>query len=395
MISSASILFISLLLIFGFIIKERCKPYWFSYYPLLVTVGFIASEVFVFFEFDTGIRANNFQWISKNIIVPILIFYTSYNLDLKVIKNNLSKIIILCFPVLIVFFTISSAIIYYGINHPTGFPLLAALIVTSILITTDPKIIFGGNKKIIHNISILKIESVFTGILSVLLYSQFTASKDLLNQSEVFEIIITFFKVISIGTVFGIVSLLLLKLFITLSKNKEHITIFTIILAYSIYIASNGFYQGTGVIALFIVAIYCANNLRNDRNQLTMSIWDMLHSSAVVSLFLLVGITTLSTMFPNRWLAIIIGIIAISVARTIAIHLSFLGFNFFARNKVSYKEQLILNFAGTRGTLSIALAFAIPTEFSYWWTIQAIIFGIILFNIFIQAPLFNILTRNK
>jgi len=35
----------------------------------------------------------------------------------------------------------------------------------------------------------------------------------------------------------------------------------------------------------------------------------------------------------------------------------------------------------------LALALSLPTDLSYWWTIQSIAFGVVIFTLFVQAPL--------
>jgi len=42
---------------------------------------------------------------------------------------------------------------------------------------------------------------------------------------------------------------------------------------------------------------------------------------------------------------------------------------------------------GLRGAVTLALALSLPTELSYWWTIQSIAFGVVLFTLFVQAPM--------
>jgi CPA1 family monovalent cation:H+ antiporter len=42
---------------------------------------------------------------------------------------------------------------------------------------------------------------------------------------------------------------------------------------------------------------------------------------------------------------------------------------------------------GLRGGVGIALALSIPTTVPGWYTVQAIIYGMVLFTLFIQAPL--------
>ncbi|MCK5667588.1 MAG: cation:proton antiporter, partial [Gammaproteobacteria bacterium] len=47
--------------------------------------------------------------------------------------------------------------------------------------------------------------------------------------------------------------------------------------------------------------------------------------------------------------------------------------------------QIILFWGGLRGAVTLALALSLPTTLDYWWTIQSIAFGVVLFTLFVQA----------
>jgi CPA1 family monovalent cation:H+ antiporter len=40
---------------------------------------------------------------------------------------------------------------------------------------------------------------------------------------------------------------------------------------------------------------------------------------------------------------------------------------------------------GLRGVVTIALVLALPLDIPYWWTIQSIGFGVVLFTLVVQA----------
>ena len=46
-------------------------------------------------------------------------------------------------------------------------------------------------------------------------------------------------------------------------------------------------------------------------------------------------------------------------------------------------------------TLALALALSIPTDLEYWWTIQSIAFGVVLYTLLIQAPSIGWLLRRS
>ena len=69
--------------------------------------------------------------------------------------------------------------------------------------------------------------------------------------------------------------------------------------------------------------------------------------------------------------------------------------NVLSREKVPLSQQHILAWGGLRGAVTLALALSIPIELDYWWTIQSIAFGVVIFTLFIQAPILHSYLRPK
>jgi CPA1 family monovalent cation:H+ antiporter len=40
---------------------------------------------------------------------------------------------------------------------------------------------------------------------------------------------------------------------------------------------------------------------------------------------------------------------------------------------------------GLRGVITLALVLSLPVELDYWWTIQSIGFGVVLFTLIVQS----------
>ena len=40
---------------------------------------------------------------------------------------------------------------------------------------------------------------------------------------------------------------------------------------------------------------------------------------------------------------------------------------------------------GLRGVIALALTLALPTELDYWYTIQSMVFGVVLFGLLVQS----------
>ena len=53
---------------------------------------------------------------------------------------------------------------------------------------------------------------------------------------------------------------------------------------------------------------------------------------------------------------------------------------------IPLRYQTLMFWGGIRGAVTLALALSLPVELDYWWTIQSIAFGVVLFTLFVQAP---------
>jgi CPA1 family monovalent cation:H+ antiporter len=105
-------------------------------------------------------------------------------------------------------------------------------------------------------------------------------------------------------------------------------------------------------------------------------------------------------MFTNQWLAMLIGIAACLVARILVIFGSFPLLNLASKaDPIPLKQQLVLTWGGVRGTVTLALALSLPLSLGYWYTVQSIAYGVVLFTLFVQAttmiPLIKRLNRKN
>ena len=112
------------------------------------------------------------------------------------------------------------------------------------------------------------------------------------------------------------------------------------------------------------------------------------------TIFLLAGITITLSMFTEQWLAIVIGIIAVVIARIVMVFGTFPILRIVPGvDAVPLKQQVVLAWGGVRGTVTLALALSLPLTLDYWYTIQSIAYGVVLFTLFVQATTMSPLIR--
>ena len=98
-------------------------------------------------------------------------------------------------------------------------------------------------------------------------------------------------------------------------------------------------------------------------------------------------------MFTQMWLAILLAIVGAFIARVIAVYFSVWLNHLTVGQPINPKYPAIMIWGGLRGAVTIALVLSLPTELPYWWTIQSIGFGIVLFTLIVQATTTPLLVR--
>ena len=92
----------------------------------------------------------------------------------------------------------------------------------------------------------------------------------------------------------------------------------------------------------------------------------------------------------------LIGIAAILIARAVGVFgLTPLINRLPWVEPVPMDYQKVLFLGSLRGAVVLALGLSLPVELDYWWTIQSIAFGVVLFTLFVQAPLTEPLLRRS
>ena len=408
---------LALVLILGLSLIAQPVAKWLSM-PLasiLVLLGFISSEIVVYAGIDTGIRADNFQSIIFYVFLPVLVFESAYSIDKKQLKDNL--VIILFLAVIAMLFTclIAAVLLFYGIAHDTGFPWLAALITGAILAATDPVAVVDKLRemKAPKRISVLlEGESLFNDASAIVLFSLFLSmatATDLAvpvnTINSVLDVTVRFLLIFFGGALTGLLVGLLFGYLQKRVKQPVLTGVLSLVVAYGSYMLAE-YFMVSGVMSTLLAALSFSmlsereGKLQDEVNadsQVAVSgnkfLWNMLSHVANVSVFLIVGVVITLDMFEQRWLAMLIAIFSLLIARAISVYGVLLFFAFFKKLKVPFLSQTAMVWGGLRGAVTLALALSLPTSLDYWWTIQSIAFGVVIFSLFVQAPTMSLLAN--
>ncbi len=361
---------------------------------VLILLGFGASEWVVSLGFDTGLRWDAFNDLIFFVFLPALIFEAAFNLKLKLLWQNLHIILTLAIPMMLLSAAITGSIIYYAIGHPTGFPWVAALLLGAMLSATDPVAVLALFKQVgaPDRLSVLTDgESLFNDatavVLFVLLIGLATHPEQELSATRAtLEFLRIFFGGVLAGLIVGgLIWLLRRSVSAVVSRG-----ILTLVAAYGSFMFAETFHV-SGVMAALIAGLMLGHMERRlssaEQLQALHSLWEYKAWIANAVLFLLSGISVQLSMFTDQWLAILIGIAAVLISRAIGIFtfIPLLG-------KIPGIEPIprnwtpVLYWGGVRGAVTLALALSLPIELEYWWTVQSVAYGVVLFTLFFQAP---------
>ncbi len=377
---------------------------------ILVVLGFIVSELVIYAGFDTGLRADNFQAIIFYIFIPVLVFESAYNLDKQALKNNLVVILVLAIIAMLLTCCITAALLFYGIGHEIGFPWLAALITGAIVAATDPVAVVAKLKEMNapHRLNVLlEGESLFNDATAIVLFGLFLSMAVAAQSvgvvapaSSAADIFIQFITIFIGGGLTGLVIGILFGLLQKFVKQNVVKGSISLVVAYGSYLVAEHL-MVSGVMSTLIAAIsfsilserYHQQHASSDSTAAEIKyLWDVLAHIANVSVFLVMGAVVTIDMFEQRWLAMLIAIFALLFARAVSVYSVLSIFSLFKELKVPLASQTVMVWGGLRGAVTLALALSLPTSLDYWWTIQSIAFGVVIFSLFVQAPTMKMLT---
>jgi len=366
----------------------------------LMLIGFVGSELLIGLGYDTGIRFDNFQTIISTFLLPVLVFNMGLSLDSKYLLRDAFSIVALAIPVLLLTLLFTAIGIYSGIQHPSGFPWLAAFITASLLCATSPDAINDLMKKIRapkRIVMMLDGEGLFADIIAIVLFSLFIemAMQKSLHHSFLYWLGYFSYRIF-IGVLVGVAVGWLCYYILRAIKDPLMSAFISLLATFFVYLLARDALQGSGVLAVFSLSLILRQLYKLKSNHFIRQFWAMTALIATTGVFLLVGVTVTIPMFEERWLAMIIGIIAVLLARLISVYgcLSLFSWTHLIK-PIRIKQQSFIALAGMRGAITIALAFSIPMDLSYWWTIQAIAFGVVIFTLLIQAPIALSLMRER
>ena len=365
---------------------------------LLILTGFAASEALVALGYDTGLRWYQFGNVVFYGLIPALVFAASYRVDPREWRRDALLIVLLGVPVALVVGGVCGWAVYQAIAHPQGFPLSSAMLLGAILIASDPRNIAPVLKQSRHGRRlgvILEGEGALNDAIAIVAFSMLAGMGAMAGQDADLDFVAgrLLWVVIGGAGIGGAVGYAVRPL-LRRWTHAGFVFPVTVVVAYGVYIVAGSILGASGVIALLVFAVLCGSALVDHEN--VHRCWRALTVIAASALLLLAGATITLAMFADRWLAMLIAIAASIGVRFAIVYPAVTAAKTWApaASYLDHNECTVLGIGSPRGVVALALALSLPLSIPGWYTVQAAVYGVVMFSLFVQLPLMHPFIRS-
>lgn len=362
--------------------------------------GFVAGLLVAPLGLDTGIRAGNVQDLVFYLLLPPLLFQAAWHISPAMLRRWVVPILFFATLGVAISVIVSAGLMYVGVNHP-GFPWIAALLTGAILAATDPISVVNllRTEKAPEDIATLvEGESLLNDAAAAVLYTAVLGlavshGSDTDSLPVMGALAIHIVGGIIAGITFGLITAILV-LFL---KSSVLANLILVVSAFGSFYVAQELLGLSGIITVVITALVARSGLRNFEQRFlqdTDITWDWLGDTFIALVFTLMGLVIVPAMFIDQWLAIVIAIISALVARAATVYsCAPLSSLLMRHRKIPANWKPLLVWGGLRGAIAIALVLTLPVQLPYWYTVQSMVFGVVLFNLLVQGTTCRPLVR--
>jgi monovalent cation:H+ antiporter, CPA1 family len=317
-----------------------------------------------------------------NLFLPILVFEAAINTDISRLRSTVKPIALLAGPGIIISSGVTAVILKWGL----GLNWTAVLLAGVILAITDTVSVIAVFKEVqvpSRLSTIVEGESLFNDGVALVLFSlilKFHAAGSLSFLAGLQEL----FVVIIGGTLVGLaVGYLSTGLFVRADEPLSSILL-TVAVALGAFQLGQSF-SVSGVVAVVVAGLIVggvgiSGKVSASTRLTLLSFWESIAFGVNSFIFLLIGIEVdLNTLWKTLP-AVLLAIAAYQIARIVSVYPLLAILRWFDR-PIPWRWQHVLFFGNIKGSLSMALAFSIPTTIIGREQLIAIVFGTVLLSV--------------
>lgn len=321
-----------------------------------------------------------------NLFLPILIFEAAINTDIRRLRSTVKSIALLAGPGSI----LSSAIIAVFVKYGLQLDWIPALLIGVILANTDTVSMIAVFKEIrvpSRLSTIVEGETLFNdaaALISFNLLLVINTTGSLTLVQGVRELLLVAIGGALVGGILGYLSL---PIFLRLNDPLSSLLL-TVALALGTYQIGQ-FLGVSGAVAVVIAGLVFGNlglprsSSASDRITL-FSFWEYAGFSVNTFIFLLIGIEINPMSLWKILPSILFVILAYQLGRILSVYVLLVGLRWFDR-PIPLRWQHVLVFGNIKGSLSMALAVAIPLTLTGRDFLIQLVFGSVLFSLVVQG----------
>lgn len=361
----------------------------------------IGDFVYIFSELGNNLSPELIFFI----FLPILVFESAYNMEVREVFKNILPITILAVPGLLLSTIICGAALVWGGGAKFGLSWSSALLFGALISATDPVAVVALFKNLgaPKRLGVLvEGESLFNDgtaivLFNILLVFVLGANTDASILESIGFGILDFARVVLGGVFIGLTMAWGAWFLIGKIVDNSDIEIsLTLVLAYLSFIIAEHIFHVSGVMAIVVAGLVSASY---GKTKLSPSVagfmhklWEYLAFVMNSLIFFIVGLViamNIKLAFAISILPLLgVVILALIAARAIAVFGSFPLTKFFIE-KVDLPFQTVIFWGGLRGAIGLALALTVATTDGIPEMVQQTILtlaaGVVLFTLFINA----------
>lgn len=359
------------------------------------------------------------------IFLPILIFESAFNMNIRRMVDNMWSISLLAIVGLLLSTFAIAALLFFLLPF-VGIPIpfIIALLFGAIISSTDPVAVlalfkeFGAPKRLTM---IFEGESLFNDGTAVALFLVILAiiEQGFNGSSTIVEGILMFGGMVIFGIIFGLLMAMIFSRALRFTRSNEFVTVTLLLIsAHIVFIVSEIINEKglfgldihiSSIIATTIAALFLGNysrhTLRPKTDEYLGKVTEHIAFMANSLVFILAGLLFASSKIDvlTLILPILLTIIVVAFVRAISVFAVILPLNAMKLEETIPRSwQLLLAWGSLRGALAIIIVLLIPEsttvpgwalEYSVRDFLLALTVGCILATLFVKAPLINSIVR--
>ena len=322
----------------------------------------------------------------------------AFRLDAEGMFRSLGLIVWLSAPLLVLQAALAGSLLYAGLGNAVEFPALAAFLTALMLAANSPAAVIRVLEPLhlpTRLLAILKGESLFGSLLVLILVSLLLQLEGQTHQPGFLPGFILFTQLFAGGVITGLGLGLAGIAVLHFSRLPVLRGLLSLVGAYLTFVLAEKVLAVSGIVAVMVAGLIL--NAYRQRTDTPSQRWleRQWQGTALVAaafMFLLLGFSVYWPILFDEWQAVLLGVLAVMLARGITIALGLWldgGASTTAQDAATYRPALLW-LGGFKGMISILLVFALPEQVAYSYTVQAVVFGVVLTSLLVQAPLLQL-----